>query len=1168
MKMSICYQNVSDVKVSYHQSRGGLLKKWNKFLVAIVVDVTFVAGFLCTPASFDRSTMLRWQVAEAFNQDGDEFVGPFASWANVKTQYGAVGNGVADDTTALQNALNDLGQSGKASVMYLPAGVYRITSTLTMAARIDISVIGEDPAITSIVWDGSAGGTMLYLNGVAYSRFDRLTWDGRKKADIAIDQSWSGTGNYFDTGNEYVDDTFIDVGYGIQGGFLGYGFAETSVLRCHFTRNSQAGISLGNFNALDLFVWNSTFEDNTVGVSNAFKGGAGNFNIYNSTFKNSTFADIYIGNTGGFSFRNNFSIGSARFIYAGSTGNPATMTIQGNTILDTTATPTPIWIGNEGPVFLVDNVLRSLPTVTSGPVVYVANWNPTDLFSIGNTFTVSNPTYVYGRGHSIDDKIVSRSSINATAPTLPGTLPNYHRQVFEVPPGASAATIQQIINTAAGQNGLRPVVHLPPGRFSVDTTIVIPANTDLQIVGDGGASMVAWTVIGAGPVFRLAGPSKATLRDFEVDGGGIADGIVVENADQAGSRIFMEQPSLSNYKHNLFVDGLDYTNVQLQDFYHAGSRVDTASIKILGGPSTAAGTWLSSKTNIFSGASSNNGLSYEVGQGAHLTVRDIWYETGTSSPQFTKLTGNSTFSFSGSRIALPVSSTSPAIDVNNFTGKATFLETLMDGNLVISGNGSEAKVLGIGLVGPSQHYFANSASPAAQALLLNSMTTASTIPDSGASQIPEQGVYDPSFIRDMLSQIRTEQPTSLSALPAGVTDLRLYRVVVEEALTGIHVMGSATAGSTASTAAPATTTTPPSQTWNLTISSSNPANSVSVIVSPNDNNGQGNGSSQLTRTYNNNTAVTLTAPSLVAGNNFSGWIGCGSSSGTTCNLTMNASKTVTATYVTPPVIRTLTIVSSNPTSGASITISPNDNNSQGNGLTQATRTYNNNTAVILTAAATATGNNFSNWSGCDTTSGTTCNVNMSANKTVIAVYVTPTRTLTVASSNPASGVPVTFSQNDINGNGKGSSKLTRVFTNDTVVTVTAPSAVGGNKFGGWNGCDSSVGVSCEANMKASKTVTALYVTPPATRSLMIVSSNPPSGISINESSTDSKITRNLVTQIKVSYSYSAVVTLTAPSKAQGHNFINWSGCDSSTGTVCSVTMTANKTVEAAYAKGR
>src|SRR6202008_1259587 len=92
--------------------------------------------------------------------------------------------------------------------------------------------------------------------------------------------------------------------------------------------------------------------------------------------------------------------------------------------------------------------------------------------------------------------------------------------------------------------------------------------------------------------------------------------------------------------------------------------------------------------------------------------------------------------------------------------------------------------------------------------------------------------------------------------------------------------------------------------------------------------------------------------------------------------------------------RTLTVASSNPSSGASITVTPNDKNSQGNGTTQFSRTYNNNTAVTLTAASTAGGNNFTNWSGCDSSSGTTCNVTMSADKTVTAVYAASTQTWT------------------------------------------------------------------------------------------------------------------------------------------------------------------------------
>ena len=86
----------------------------------------------------------------------------------------------------------------------------------------------------------------------------------------------------------------------------------------------------------------------------------------------------------------------------------------------------------------------------------------------------------------------------------------------------------------------------------------------------------------------------------------------------------------------------------------------------------------------------------------------------------------------------------------------------------------------------------------------------------------------------------------------------------------------------------------------------------------------------------------------------------------------------------------MTVASSNPASGVSITVSPNDNSSQGNGTTQFTRTYNNNTVVSLTALATASGNNFQKWlkDGADFANNNVLNVSvtMDANHT-IAGYV-------------------------------------------------------------------------------------------------------------------------------------------------------------------------------------
>lgn len=51
-----------------------------------------------------------------------------ANWINVK-DHGAVGNGVADDTVAIQSALDACGNAGGGTV-YLPAGIYRHNKTI------------------------------------------------------------------------------------------------------------------------------------------------------------------------------------------------------------------------------------------------------------------------------------------------------------------------------------------------------------------------------------------------------------------------------------------------------------------------------------------------------------------------------------------------------------------------------------------------------------------------------------------------------------------------------------------------------------------------------------------------------------------------------------------------------------------------------------------------------------------------------------------------------------------------------------------------------------------------------------------------------------------------------------------------------------------------------
>jgi subtilisin len=272
---------------------------------------------------------------------------------------------------------------------------------------------------------------------------------------------------------------------------------------------------------------------------------------------------------------------------------------------------------------------------------------------------------------------------------------------------------------------------------------------------------------------------------------------------------------------------------------------------------------------------------------------------------------------------------------------------------------------------------------------------------------------------------------------------------------------------------------PPTQT--LTVESTNPASGVNITVSPADNSGLGNGTTQFSRTYNNNTTVSLTAPATAGGNNFQKWQrnGVDWAVSQATNVTLDANYTRTAVYVAPQ--RTLTMASTNPSSGVNVTVSPADNSGLGNGTTQFTRTYNNNATVSLTAPATAGGNNFQKWqrNGVDWAVSQATNVTLDANYTMTAVYVAPQRTLTVASTNPASGVNIAVSPADNSGLGNGTTQFSRTYNQNTTVSLTAPATAGGNNFQKWqrNGVDWSVSRATNVTLDANYTMTAVFVDP-------------------------------------------------------------------------------------------
>ena len=111
----------------------------------------------------------------------------FASgWADVKQAYGAVGDGKADDTEALQKALRSR------QVVMLPPGIYRITKTLRLAN--DAQLVGTSADVAdwipqgqaTLLYDGPEGGTVLLADRTKHIRLRDFGINGNGKAGIGL----------------------------------------------------------------------------------------------------------------------------------------------------------------------------------------------------------------------------------------------------------------------------------------------------------------------------------------------------------------------------------------------------------------------------------------------------------------------------------------------------------------------------------------------------------------------------------------------------------------------------------------------------------------------------------------------------------------------------------------------------------------------------------------------------------------------------------------------------------------------------------------------------------------------------------------------------------------------------------------------------------------------
>ena len=638
-------------------------------------------------------------IVPSFSQNLEEFTGPFASWCDVKKRCGAYGDGVHDDTKAIQKAIDGLANyhlnvntGGNAyTVVYLPKGTYKISQTLYMAGQIGVSIIGEDPANTKIIWAGHDKDTMLWLNGSAYFSIARLSWNANSRNAIeAIGIHWKNRWNteksrsYASENMEIVDNffepgLFVGIGGGsyFNEGFTGSNDSEIAIRRCIFNKMVNAGIDIKGFNALDYWVWDCKFYSCYKAVSCWH----GNYHIFNAYFENSRRADVF--NFGGYytSVRYCVSNNSTAFsVDSGASCNPFKRVFESNEV--NSYTEVPIHYSHLG------------KKLKSKNVVEYSSWCPGmyEMLSLDNDFGSDSAVLMMNANKKMftyNDKFKYVAGIKASKAFTMNPSAKTERKKFDVPANATAAQIQDLINQANDYRGKRPVIHFPAGKYVIDQTLEIPANSDIQFIGDGLAlaSMIIpgnpkLQTLHAGAMFFVNGPSYVSFKNLQLNLDGqtttFTRGVYFENIDQKDSRLFMDQIAT-------------YTDSTLLVTNNSGLYIQ--------------------KTNSFFSIgnfflydkpfkSSNRPKAYFFGgQFVNLTVndpyifvaKDCWWEGAMRRPL--NLTGSGDITIDGALLSPQSVDTTPTIIVNKFDGKISIMNMYLFGGLYVTPTNPDLSLL-------------------------------------------------------------------------------------------------------------------------------------------------------------------------------------------------------------------------------------------------------------------------------------------------------------------------------------------------------------------------------------------------------------------------------------------------------------------------------------------
>lgn len=480
-----------------------------------------------------------------------------SDWMSVKDAQaddapGAVGDGVADDTAAIQAVLDKI-KTG--ATVYFPAGTYRITKSLSIGLEkqlTGINVLGHGRD-TILSWDGEEGGDILIVDGSSMSRYMGLTFEGNHKAARGY-YSYNIEKGSFITELQFRDlafKNFTQAAIYYEAELKSYTktpdkFATAEIVydNCLFVGN-KLGVYSASFNDLNHTYTGCEFRDNGIGIQYI----RGNYYVRNTHFARSTEVDIQSkASEHGSSVRRVTSTGSKMFVAFGS--SVGVFTLENCRVSN--------WTNPNGAVhirapsaMLFDNIFKG------------SDENPSEISYMRQSGTrlVSN-NKMFGTNHVFFGQQTRNPKRDPVAKPddapdmmLPEGYNGKYLNVIEIPfdgatqkpvdikmdqsflkttrelpgkvfdakvdfgaqgngKGDDTEAIQKTID-AAREHGDNAIAYIPAGRYNINKTLHITGE-NYQVGGTGYGSGLQWNGEEGGVLMQVKGPQNVVIEGLAV----------------------------------------------------------------------------------------------------------------------------------------------------------------------------------------------------------------------------------------------------------------------------------------------------------------------------------------------------------------------------------------------------------------------------------------------------------------------------------------------------------------------------------------------------------------------------------------------------------------------------------------------------------------------------